>query len=63
MAPNLDTATRVAYGPKRRWRVVTVDGQLIDTSGTMSGGGTKVVKKPSERTKCVQKSHSHKEDK
>lgn len=41
VAENLEQANRIAYG-KRRWRVVTLDGKLIDTSGTMSGGGTRV---------------------
>ncbi|WFC96612.1 Structural maintenance of chromosomes protein 4 [Malassezia brasiliensis] len=40
VARDLAQATRIAYG-KRRWRVVTEDGQLIDKSGTMSGGGGK----------------------
>ncbi len=35
---DIDTATQIAYGPVR-YRVVTLDGQLIDISGTMSGGG------------------------
>lgn len=43
IAKDLEQANRIAYGAKR-WRVVTLDGQLIDKSGTMSGGGTKVVK-------------------
>lgn len=43
VARNLEQANRIAYGAKR-WRVVTLDGQLIDKSGTMSGGGTKVAK-------------------
>ena len=43
VAKDLDQANRVAYGAKR-WRVVTLDGQLIDKSGTMSGGGTRVAK-------------------
>ena len=43
VAPSLDDATAVAFDGKRRFRVVTTDGQLIDTSGTMSGGGNKVV--------------------
>lgn len=38
---DLDTATAIAYGAKR-FRVVTLEGQLIDTSGTMSGGGNQV---------------------
>ncbi|KAF3907201.1 hypothetical protein ABW21_db0209629 [Orbilia brochopaga] len=41
VAADLAQANRIAYGA-RRWRVVTLDGQLIDKSGTMSGGGTKV---------------------
>ncbi|CAH1781989.1 unnamed protein product [Owenia fusiformis] len=41
VANNLDQATRVAYG-KTRYRVVTLEGQLIDQSGTMSGGGGRV---------------------
>ncbi|KAK5114367.1 hypothetical protein LTR62_002619 [Meristemomyces frigidus] len=43
VAEDLEQANRIAYGAKR-WRVVTLDGQLIDKSGTMSGGGTKVAK-------------------
>eukprot|EP00547_Thalassionema_nitzschioides_P017793 CAMPEP_0194233600 /NCGR_PEP_ID=MMETSP0158-20130606/1530_1 /TAXON_ID=33649 /ORGANISM="Thalassionema nitzschioides, Strain L26-B" /LENGTH=1297 /DNA_ID=CAMNT_0038966541 /DNA_START=65 /DNA_END=3958 /DNA_ORIENTATION=- len=39
VAPDLDTATRWAYDYSKRWRVVTLDGQLIETSGTMAGGG------------------------
>lgn len=41
VAKDLTRANRVAYGPKR-WRVVTLEGGLIDKSGTMTGGGTKV---------------------
>ncbi|KAK6582696.1 hypothetical protein PZA11_005104 [Diplocarpon coronariae] len=43
VAKDLDQANRIAYGAKR-WRVVTLDGQLIDKSGTMSGGGNAVKK-------------------
>ena len=43
VAKDLEQANRIAYGA-RRWRVVTLDGQLIDVSGTMSGGGTRVAK-------------------
>lgn len=42
VAKDLEQANRIAYGA-RRWRVVTLDGQLIDVSGTMSGGGTRVA--------------------
>ena len=41
VADDLVQAQRIGYG-KKRWRVVTLAGQLIDPSGTMSGGGTKV---------------------
>jgi structural maintenance of chromosome 4 len=43
VANDLEQANRIAYGAKR-WRVVTLDGQLIDVSGTMSGGGTRVAR-------------------
>jgi TolA-binding protein len=43
VAKDLAQANRIAFG-KRRWRVVTLDGKLIDTSGTMSGGGNRVAK-------------------
>lgn len=38
VATNLQEAKSVAYGPKR-FKVVTLDGKVVDTSGTMSGGG------------------------
>jgi structural maintenance of chromosome 4 len=41
VAKDLANANRVAYGSKR-WRVVTLEGGLIDKSGTMTGGGTRV---------------------
>ena len=43
VANDLEQANRISYGAKR-WRVVTLDGQLIDVSGTMSGGGTRVAR-------------------
>ncbi|KXX80727.1 Structural maintenance of chromosomes protein 4 [Madurella mycetomatis] len=43
VARDLAQANRIAYGA-RRWRVVTLAGELIDKSGTMSGGGTTVKK-------------------
>ncbi|KAG5643297.1 hypothetical protein DXG03_001224 [Asterophora parasitica] len=39
VAEDMDQANRIAYGA-RRWKVVTLSGQLIETSGTISGGGT-----------------------
>jgi len=44
VAPDLETATRWAYDFSKRWRVVTLDGGLIETSGTMAGGGKSVRK-------------------
>lgn len=41
VAEDLTQAQRIGYG-KKRWRVVTLAGQLIDPSGTMSGGGNRV---------------------
>ncbi|EIN14323.1 hypothetical protein PUNSTDRAFT_129962 [Punctularia strigosozonata HHB-11173 SS5] len=41
VADDLEQANRIAFGA-RRWRVVTLNGQLIDSSGTMAGGGTRV---------------------
>ncbi|SGY49508.1 BQ5605_C001g00787 [Microbotryum silenes-dioicae] len=38
VANDLEQGKRIAYG-KQRWRVVTLDGQLFETTGTMSGGG------------------------
>lgn len=43
VAEDMEQANRIAYGA-RRWRVVTLAGQLIDTSGTMSGGGNQLTK-------------------
>lgn len=43
VAPDLKEAKKVAYGAKR-WKVVTTDGKVVDTSGAMSGGGNHFVK-------------------
>ncbi|KAI1842949.1 hypothetical protein JX266_010802 [Neoarthrinium moseri] len=51
VAQDLAQANRIAYGAKR-WRVVTLAGELIDKSGTMSGGGT-TVKKGAMSSKLV----------
>ena len=42
VAPDMETASRWAYDFSKRWRVVTMDGKLIETSGTMTGGGKSV---------------------
>jgi structural maintenance of chromosome 4 len=36
---DLDTARRVALHSERRYRAVTLNGEVVDKSGTMSGGG------------------------
>ncbi|KAJ8956971.1 hypothetical protein NQ318_012135 [Aromia moschata] len=41
VANDLDQASRIAYGAQR-FRVVTLGGDLIETTGTMSGGGKSV---------------------
>jgi structural maintenance of chromosome 4 len=38
VADNLEQASRIAYGQQRN-RVVTLNGELIEVTGTMSGGG------------------------
>lgn len=43
VASDLQEAKKVAYGAKR-FKVVTLDGKVVDTSGTMSGGGTYFAK-------------------
>lgn len=45
VSKDLETAVRIAYvGDRAQHRVVTMDGQVIDTSGAMSGGGREVRK-------------------
>ena len=41
VAEDLKQANRTAYG-NQRFRVVTIDGNLIDRSGAMSGGGSRI---------------------
>ncbi|XP_043558007.1 structural maintenance of chromosomes protein 4 isoform X3 [Chiloscyllium plagiosum] len=44
VAKDLEQATRVAFQKDKRWRVVTMEGQIIEQSGTMTGGGRRVMK-------------------
>ncbi|XP_048397870.1 structural maintenance of chromosomes protein 4 isoform X2 [Stegostoma tigrinum] len=44
VAKDLEQATRVAFQKDKRWRVVTIEGQIIEQSGTMTGGGGRVMK-------------------
>ncbi|KAL7322745.1 Structural maintenance of chromosomes protein 4 [Mucor circinelloides] len=43
VAENMQQANRIAYGQKR-WRVVTMDGKLIEKSGAMTGGGNRQLR-------------------
>ena len=43
VANDLDQGTRIAYGATR-YRVVTLKGGVIETSGTMSGGGKTMMR-------------------
>lgn len=58
VASDLAQAKRIAYGVKR-WRVVTLDGQLIDKSGTMSGGGGRVMRGAMSATGAVEATPEH----
>lgn len=45
VATDLEQGKRLAFGSgNKRFRVVTLDGQVIDVSGTMSGGGGRPMK-------------------
>ncbi|XP_056296761.1 structural maintenance of chromosomes protein 4 isoform X1 [Pseudoliparis swirei] len=39
VAQDMEQATRMAFQKDRRWRVVTLKGQIIEMAGTMTGGG------------------------
>ncbi|KAJ3333038.1 hypothetical protein HDU76_011991 [Blyttiomyces sp. JEL0837] len=43
VANNLTQANNIAFSKTRRYKVVTLDGKVIDTSGTISGGGSKPI--------------------
>ncbi|XP_062329142.1 structural maintenance of chromosomes protein 4 isoform X1 [Osmerus eperlanus] len=44
VARDLEEATRLAFQRDKRWRVVTLQGQIIEMAGTMTGGGGGVMK-------------------
>ncbi|GLV32117.1 gluon [Carabus blaptoides fortunei] len=54
VANEINQASRIAYGA-RRFRVVTLKGELIETSGTMSGGGKTVSRGRMGQCVTVQK--------
>ncbi|XP_077396706.1 structural maintenance of chromosomes protein 4 [Festucalex cinctus] len=39
VAQDMEQATRMAFQRDKRWRVVTLKGQIIEMAGTMTGGG------------------------
>ncbi|XP_055022651.1 structural maintenance of chromosomes protein 4, partial [Boleophthalmus pectinirostris] len=39
VANDMEQATRMAFQKDKRWRVVTLRGQIIEMAGTMTGGG------------------------
>jgi chromosome segregation ATPase len=43
-ADNIEAATRISGTGRDRWRVVTAKGELVEISGTMSGGGRKEIR-------------------
>ncbi|KAJ2357272.1 Structural maintenance of chromosomes protein 4, partial [Coemansia sp. RSA 2618] len=53
VAANMEQARRVAYG-RRRFRVVTLDGNVLEASGTMSGGGNRVARGAMSSTSSAQ---------
>jgi structural maintenance of chromosome 4 len=53
VAKDLEQATRIGLGGQKRCRVVTLDGKLVDSSGTMSGGGNQVAKGGMRASLCA----------
>lgn len=43
-AETIDDATRISFQPNMRWRVATARGEVVEPSGTMSGGGNREIK-------------------
>jgi structural maintenance of chromosome 4 len=52
VAQDLAQASHIAFGA-RRWQVVTLAGELIDSPGTMSGSGAKPRGGENELEACV----------
>ncbi|XP_041733774.1 structural maintenance of chromosomes protein 4-like isoform X2 [Coregonus clupeaformis] len=44
VAKDLEQATRLAFQKDKRWRVVTMQGQIIEMAGTMTGGGGRAMR-------------------
>ncbi|CAI2200412.1 20441_t:CDS:1, partial [Funneliformis geosporum] len=60
LAENLQQAKRIAFG-KTRWRVVTLNGELIEKSGTMSGNeqALKASDITPEKIAKLEREHNH----
>jgi structural maintenance of chromosome 4 len=39
VADDIVAANRIAFGGSRRWRTITLKGEVIETHGSMTGGG------------------------
>lgn len=60
VSDDLEQGTRIAYG-RTRYRVVTLRGEMIETTGTMSGGGNRPIRGKmgtQVRTKTVESADS-----
>ena len=44
VADDMEQANRTAFGVTSMWKVVALAGQVIDTAGTMSGGGNQAAR-------------------
>lgn len=40
VAENISIATRISTANNERWRVVTLKGEVVESSGAMTGGGS-----------------------
>lgn len=58
VANDIDQATRIAYG-KTRYRTVTLKGELIETSGSMSGGGRPIKGKMGQQVQTKTSRNDH----
>mmetsp|Transcript_58854 Transcript_58854/g.110798 ORF Transcript_58854/g.110798 Transcript_58854/m.110798 type:complete len:1698 (+) Transcript_58854:62-5155(+) len=52
VAESQEQATRVGLQGRTRWRVVTIQGSLVESSGAMSGGGQSVKKGGMKSSAC-----------
>lgn len=65
VADNIDAATRISNNTSvngRRWRVVTLNGEVVEISGTMTGGGGGVRRGRIGRSATVNTSREQEND-